>query len=181
MCWRPTSRRRRRSASWPRRPWSGYPKLDVLVNNAGAINTQRQLTGGGVELTWAVNHLAPFLLTTLLEDRLKASAPARVITTSSNAHQGAHVPFDDLAAERSYGLQGFERYGQSKLANILFTRELARRQERTPVGTACRIDDPAAQIEDLGEIRLCATRTRCFAQAGVRLAHQRGDVGATRA
>ena len=114
-----------------------YPKLDVLVNNAGAINTQRQLTDGGVELTWAVNHLAPFLLTTLLEDRLKASAPARVITTSSNAHQGAHVPFDDLAAERSYGLQGFERYGQSKLANILFTLELARRLEGTGVTAYC--------------------------------------------
>jgi NAD(P)-dependent dehydrogenase (short-subunit alcohol dehydrogenase family) len=114
-----------------------YPKLDVLVNNAGAIHAQRQLTGEGVELTWAVNHLAPFLLTTLLEDRLKESAPARVITTSSDAHQGAHIPFDDLAAERSYGLQGFERYGQSKLANILFTLELARRLEGTGVTAYC--------------------------------------------
>jgi NAD(P)-dependent dehydrogenase (short-subunit alcohol dehydrogenase family) len=114
-----------------------YPKLDILVNNAGAINTNRQLTGEGIELTWAVNHLAPFLLTTLLEDRLKASAPARVITTSSDAHQGAHIPFDDLAGERSYGLQGFERYGQSKLANILFTRELARRLEGTGVTAYC--------------------------------------------
>jgi NAD(P)-dependent dehydrogenase (short-subunit alcohol dehydrogenase family) len=114
-----------------------YPKLDVLVNNAGAIYAQRQLTGEGVELTWAVNHLAPFLLTTLLEDRLKESAPARVITTSSDAHQGAHIPFDDLAAERSYGLQGFERYGQSKLANILFTLELARRLEGTGVTAYC--------------------------------------------
>ena len=114
-----------------------YPKLDVLVNNAGAINTNRQLTDEGIELTWAVNHLAPFLLTTLLEDRLKASAPARVITTSSDAHQGAHIPFEDLAGERSYGLQGFERYGQSKLANILFTRELARRLEGTGVTAYC--------------------------------------------
>ena len=114
-----------------------YPKLDVLVNNAGAINTNRRLTEEGIELTWAVNHLAPFLLTTLLEDRLKASAPARVITTSSDAHQGAHIPFEDLAGERSYGLQGFERYGQSKLANILFTRELARRLEGTGVTAYC--------------------------------------------
>jgi NAD(P)-dependent dehydrogenase (short-subunit alcohol dehydrogenase family) len=114
-----------------------YPRIDVLVNNAGAINVERQLTNDGIELTWAVNHLAPFLLTTLLEDRLKGSAPARVITTSSNAHQGAHIPFDDLAGERSYGLQGFERYGQSKLANILFTRELARRLEGTGVTAYC--------------------------------------------
>ena len=110
-----------------------YPKLDVLVNNAGAVYSGRELTVDGIEQTWAVNHLAPFLLTTLLEDRLKQSAPARVITTSSDAHQGAHIPFDDLAAERSYGLQGFERYGQTKLANILFTTELARRLEGTGV------------------------------------------------
>ena len=114
-----------------------YARIDVLVNNAGAINASRQLTDEGFELTWAVNHLAPFLLTTLLEDRLRASAPARVVTTSSGAHRGAHVPFDDLAAERSYGMRGFERYGQSKLANILFTRELARRLEGTGVSAFC--------------------------------------------
>ena len=108
-----------------------YPKLDVLVNNAGAMHTTRQVTEDGIELTWAVNHLAPFLLTTLLLDRLKASAPARVITTASEAHQGAHIPFDDLNAERSY--RGFGRYGQTKLANILFTSELARRLEGTGV------------------------------------------------
>jgi NAD(P)-dependent dehydrogenase (short-subunit alcohol dehydrogenase family) len=114
-----------------------YPKLDILVNNAGAINAKRQLTEDGVELTWAVNHLAPFLLTALLEDRLKESAPARVITTSSDAHQGGHIPFEDLAAEQSYGLRGFERYGQTKLANILFTLELARRLEGTGVSAYC--------------------------------------------
>ena len=114
-----------------------YPRIDVLVNNAGAINVSRNLTADGVELTWAVNHLAPFLLTTLLLDRLKASAPARIITTSSAAHQGAHIPFEDLAAERSYGMGGFERYGQSKLANILFTKELARRLEGTGVSAVC--------------------------------------------
>ena len=104
-----------------------YPRIEVLVNNAGAIYARRQLSEDGIELTWALNHLAPFLLTELLEDRLKESAPARVITTSSDAHKGAHIPFDDMAAERSYGLRGFERYGQTKLANILFTAELARR------------------------------------------------------
>jgi NAD(P)-dependent dehydrogenase (short-subunit alcohol dehydrogenase family) len=114
-----------------------WPKLDVLANNAGAIYTSRQLTDEGIELTWAVNHLAPFLLTTLLEDRLKESAPSRVITTSSDAHQGAHIPFDDLAAERSFGLQGFERYGQTKLANILFTLELAHRLKGTGVSAYC--------------------------------------------
>jgi NAD(P)-dependent dehydrogenase (short-subunit alcohol dehydrogenase family) len=114
-----------------------YPKLDVLVNNAGAINSSRQLTEDGVELTWATNHLAPFMLTTLLLDRLKASAPARIITTSSDAHQRAHIPFDDLTAERSYGLAGFERYGQTKLANILFTLELGRRLEGSGVGAYC--------------------------------------------
>ena len=108
-----------------------YPRLDVLINNAGAMHARRQATEDGIELTWAVNHLAPFLLTALLLDRLKASAPARIVTTASAAHQGARIPFDDLNAERAY--RGFERYGQTKLANILFTSELARRLEGTGV------------------------------------------------
>jgi NAD(P)-dependent dehydrogenase (short-subunit alcohol dehydrogenase family) len=115
----------------------GYPRLDVLVNNAGAVNARRELTDDGIEMTWAVNHLAPFLLTTLLEERLKESAPARVITTSSNAHVGAQIPFDDLASERSYRMQGFQRYGETKLANILFTLELGRRLEGTGVSAYC--------------------------------------------
>jgi NAD(P)-dependent dehydrogenase (short-subunit alcohol dehydrogenase family) len=102
-----------------------YPRLDVLVNNAGAMYTTRQLTEDGIELTWAVNHLAPLLLTTLLLDRLKNCAPARIITTASEAHRSAHIPFDDLNAERSF--HGLRRYGQTKLANILFTTELAHR------------------------------------------------------
>ena len=110
-----------------------YPRIQVLVNNAGAIYTRRQVTADGVELTWAVNHLAPFLLTTLLLDRLKASQPARIVTTSSDAHEGARIPFDDLNAERSWGRTGFRRYGETKLANILFTAELARRLEGTGV------------------------------------------------
>lgn len=114
-----------------------YPTIQVLVNNAGAIYQRRQLSVDGIELTWAVNHLAPFLLTTLLLDRLKASAPARIITTSSGAHERAHIPFDDLNAERAWGGMGFTRYGETKLANILFTVELARRLEGTGVTANC--------------------------------------------
>jgi NADP-dependent 3-hydroxy acid dehydrogenase YdfG len=112
-----------------------YPKLDVLVNNAGAMYGTRQLTKDGIELTWAVNHLAPFLLTKLLLHRLKESAPARIITTASQAHQGVHIPFDDLNAERSY--RSFGRYCETKLANILFTTELARRLDGTGVTANC--------------------------------------------
>jgi NAD(P)-dependent dehydrogenase (short-subunit alcohol dehydrogenase family) len=110
-----------------------YPRIQVLVNNAGAIYARRQMSTDGIELTWAVNHLAPFLLTTLLLDRLKASRPARIVTTSSGAHEGARIPFDDLNAERSWGGAGFTRYGETKLANVLFTAELARRLEGTGV------------------------------------------------
>ncbi|MFI5286877.1 MAG: SDR family NAD(P)-dependent oxidoreductase [Candidatus Dormibacteria bacterium] len=110
-----------------------YPRVDVLINNAGATFTARQLTEDGIERTWALNHLAPFLLTTLLLDRLKASAPARIITTASDAHKGKLIPFDDLNAERSWKGRGFTRYGETKLANIIFTRELARRLEGTGV------------------------------------------------
>jgi NAD(P)-dependent dehydrogenase (short-subunit alcohol dehydrogenase family) len=114
-----------------------YPEIHVLVNNAGAMYATRQLSEDGIELTWAVNHLAPFLLTTLLLDRLKSSAPARIITTASAAHARAHIPFDDLQAERSYTTMGFGRYGETKLANILFTRELARRLAGTGVTANC--------------------------------------------
>ena len=112
-----------------------YARLDVLINNAGAMYATRQVTAEGIEFTWALNHLAPFLLTGLLLERLKASAPARIVTTASDAHQGCHIPFDDLGADRSYG--AFRRYGESKLANILFTRELARRLEGSGVTANC--------------------------------------------
>jgi len=114
-----------------------YSRLDVLVNNAGAVNSQRRMTENWLELTWAVNHVAPFLLTTLLLDRIRASAPARVVTTSSAAHLRAQIPFDDMSGERTYGSFGFGRYSQTKLANILFTRELARRLEGTGVTANC--------------------------------------------
>jgi len=112
-----------------------YPRIDVLINNAGAMYATRQLSPDGIELTWAVNHLAPFLLTILLLDRLRESVPARIITTASGAHQGAQIPFDDLGAKRAY--RAFGRYGETKLANILFTRELARRLAGSGVTANC--------------------------------------------
>ncbi|TME80363.1 MAG: SDR family oxidoreductase, partial [Chloroflexi bacterium] len=114
-----------------------YPRIQVLINNAGAIYASRQLSPDGIELTWAVNHLAPFLLTTALLPRLTASTPARIVTTSSDAHRGAQIPFDDLNAQRTWGGFGFPRYGQTKLANILFTVELARRLAGTGVTANC--------------------------------------------
>lgn len=111
------------------------PRIDVLINNAGALFTQRQLTEDGLEMTFALNHVSYFVLTHLLRDRLIASQPARVISTSSHAHQGAKIDFDDLQLEKSYS--GFRAYGRSKLCNILFTRELARRLEGTGVTANC--------------------------------------------
>jgi NAD(P)-dependent dehydrogenase (short-subunit alcohol dehydrogenase family) len=114
-----------------------YPRLEVLVNNAGAIYSSRKLSVDGIELTWAVNHLAPFLLTTLVLDRLIESAPARIITTASAAHYRAQIPFDDLRADRGYRAVGYRRYSETKLANIMFTRELARRLQGTGVTANC--------------------------------------------
>ena len=108
-----------------------YSRLDVLVNNAGAVNMTRQETVDGYELTFALNHLSYFLLTTLLLDLLKASAPSRIINVSSNAARGGRINFDDLEGRRGYS--GFGAYSQSKLANILFTFELARRLQGTGV------------------------------------------------
>ena len=108
-----------------------HPRIDVLVNNAGATFPKRRLTPEGVELTLAVNHLAPFLLTTLLLDRLRESAPARIVNVSSVAHERARFDFDDPAMERGY--RPFAAYGRSKLANLWFTYELARRLEDSGV------------------------------------------------
>ncbi len=101
-------------------------RIDVLVNNAGGYWNTRHVTADGLERTFAVNHLAPFLLTGLLLDRLKHSTPARVVTVSSNAHATGRIDFGDLQGERAYS--GARAYSQSKLANVLFTYELARRQ-----------------------------------------------------
>src|SRR3954470_24967754 len=114
-----------------------YAQVDVLVNNAGAMFEKRELSVDGVERTWALNHIAPFLLTELLLQRLKESAPARIVTTTSDAHKGAEIPWDDINAEHYWGSRGFKRYGQSKLANILFTAELARRLEGSGVVANC--------------------------------------------
>ena len=106
-----------------------YDRLDVLVNNAGVFNDTRKETVDGIELTFAVNHLAPFLLTHLVLPRIRETAgragEARIITVSSEAHRGTSINFDDVNAERSYN--ALQAYGQSKLANILFTHELSRR------------------------------------------------------
>jgi retinol dehydrogenase-14 len=110
---------------------TAYPRVDVLVNNAGGFWSARHVTADGLEWTFAVNHLAPFLLTTLLLDRLGDSAPARVVTVSSDAHRAGRMDFDDLQAQHGYS--GIRAYAQSKLANILFTRELARRLDGSTV------------------------------------------------
>jgi retinol dehydrogenase 14 len=108
-----------------------YPRLDVLVNNVGGFWAHRHLTADGLEHTFALNHLAPFLLTNLLLDRLKASAPARVVTVSSRASARGRIDFDDLQGARDYS--GERAYSQSKLANVMFTNELARRLQGTGV------------------------------------------------
>jgi retinol dehydrogenase-14 len=110
---------------------TAYPRLDVLVNNVGGYWAHRHLTVDGLERTLAVNHLAPFLLTMLLADRLKASAPARIVTVASGAQAQGRIDFDDLQGERNYSAQ--RAYSQSKLANVMFTYELARRLEGSGV------------------------------------------------
>jgi NAD(P)-dependent dehydrogenase (short-subunit alcohol dehydrogenase family) len=102
-----------------------HPRLDVLINNAGGMWLQRNLNGEGLEMTFAVNHLAYFLLTHLLLDMLKVSAPSRIVNVSSEAHRNARIDFDDLTGERRYS--GWEQYCRSKLMNLLFTYELNRR------------------------------------------------------
>lgn len=102
-----------------------HPRLDVLVNNAGSVNPARRLTGDGIETTFAVNHLAPFLLTNLLLDTLIASAPARIVNVASVAHYDGTMDFGDLGFEHGYRIM--RAYSRSKLANVLFTRALAKR------------------------------------------------------
>ncbi|HUZ72563.1 MAG TPA: SDR family oxidoreductase [Stellaceae bacterium] len=101
------------------------PRIDVLINNAGAIFRRRAETGDGLEHTFALNHMAYFVVTQLLRDRLVASAPARIVNVASTAHRGAALDFDDLQMARHY--DGWTAYRRSKLCNILFTRALARR------------------------------------------------------
>ena len=110
-------------------------RVDVLINNAGALFSRRQVTPEGLERTFALNHMAYFVLTESLRDKLIASAPARIISTSSTAHEGAALDFSDLQSASGY--RGLKAYGRSKLANILFTRELARRLAGTGVTANC--------------------------------------------
>jgi retinol dehydrogenase-14 len=108
-----------------------YPRLDVLVNNVGGFWAHRHSTADGLEHTFALNHLASFLLTSLLLDRLKASAPARVVNVSSHVQAEGRIDFEDLQGAHAYSAPA--AYNQSKLANVMFTNELARRLEGTGV------------------------------------------------
>ena len=111
------------------------PQIDVLINNAGALFNSRRVTEDGLEMTFALNHLSYFVLTNLLLDRLRATPGARIVSTASDAHKPAKLNFDDLQSERGYS--GFSMYGRTKLMNILFTRELARRLAGTDVTANC--------------------------------------------
>ena len=112
-----------------------YQQLHVLINNAGGVNLNRRETVDGLEMTFAVNYLAPFLLTNLLLEKLKASVPARIVNVSSESHQSGYIKMDDLELEKGYRLM--RAYGQSKLALVLFTYELARRLQGTGVTANC--------------------------------------------
>jgi NAD(P)-dependent dehydrogenase (short-subunit alcohol dehydrogenase family) len=112
------------------------PRIDVLVNNAGAVFLSRKTSVDGLEMTFATNHMAYFVVTNILLDRLKATPGARIVSTASDAHKSGKLDFDDLQSEKSYG--SFRVYGTSKLCNILFTRELARRLDGTGVTANCQ-------------------------------------------
>ena len=110
-------------------------RIDVLINNAGAMFWRREVTVDGLERTFALNHLAYFALTALLREKLAASSPARIVNVASEAHRGAKLDFGDLQSARAYS--GLRAYSRSKLCNILFTRELARRLSGTGVTANC--------------------------------------------
>ena len=107
------------------------PRVDVLINNAGALFSSRQVTADGIEMTFATNHMSYFVDTLGLAERLRSTPGARVVNTSSHAHKGRRLDFDDLQSTKDY--RGFPVYGKSKLCNILFTRELAKRWADTGV------------------------------------------------
>jgi NAD(P)-dependent dehydrogenase (short-subunit alcohol dehydrogenase family) len=133
-----------------------HERIDVLVNNAGVISPRYAVSAEGYEITVAVNHLAPFLLTHLLLDRLKASAPARIVTVASQAHRGARLDVATMTHPANW--TPLSAYGRSKLANILFTRTLAKRLDPATVSASCLhpgviatdIGDQAGMIAGLG-------------------------------
>ena len=135
---------------------SAHDRLDVLVNNAGLIAPRFRLSEDGYELTVAVNHLAPFLLTNLLLDRLRASAPSRVVTVASMAHRGARLDLKTWTGPQDWA--PLTAYGRSKLCNILFTRALAKRLEGSGVAATClhpgiigtKIGDRAGPVAGFG-------------------------------
>jgi retinol dehydrogenase 14 len=125
---------------------AAYPRLDVLLNNVGGFWNHRHVTEDGLEHTFALNYLAPFLLTNLLLKRLTESAPARIVTVSSGAHTGGRLDFDDLMGERDYA--GQRAYSQSKLADVMFTYELARRL--TGIGVTATVLHPGVTRTGFG-------------------------------
>lgn len=112
-----------------------YDRLHILINNAGLMERERKVSRDGIELTFAVNHLAPFLLTKLLLDMIKASAPARIVNVASDAHKRGVINFDDIEGKQNFG--AWKAYSQSKLANILFTRHLSTMLHGTGVTVNC--------------------------------------------
>ena len=124
-------------------------QIDVLVNNAGALFNHRQLSPDGLEMTFAVNHMAYFVLTEGLRERLVGTPMARVVSTASGAHQGARLDMDDLQSAKAYS--GFSVYGRSKLCNILWTRELARRFDGVGLGVTANCLHPGFVATRFGD------------------------------
>ncbi len=153
-----------------------YPGLNVLVNNVGALFMRRQESADGIEMTLALNHLAPFLLTNLLLDRLRAGTPARVVNVSSYGHERGHIDLDDLQSAHDY--RGIVAYRQSKLANVLFTYELARRLAGT--GITVNAVNPGNVASNFGFNNLGFLRgpARSVAHAAYRLVAASPEQGA---
>ena len=145
-------------------------RIDVLLNNAGAIFARREATPDGLERTFALNHMGYFRLTALLRPRLIASAPARIVNVASEAHRGVQLDFNDLQTSKRYS--GWTAYKRSKLADILFTRELARQLRRTAVTVNCL--HPGFVASDFGE------NNRGIWRLGIKVAKSLGAISVER-